>query len=323
MGTTLLKPGQPDPNMDPKFRSGSFPAITSFGFDKISPPSSLYVQRDDVLLLEAASASVDTVIFNVRMLLAPFLQGGQPDAQVDGKQTGTVVTKGIVQPETFQINITAGQINTLQSRQVVLAEGYLLAIGAIASVQNARGVTFARALLVRGNASFLGANTFQPLFADYTTTVAPIGWPAGRFLHPTESTGGINRQNQANPGAGLDFSFQALAGQRWRVQSLVGTLTTSAAVANRQVHALVQDSGGNTTWNSAALAVQAASTAVTYTFGPGLTPQTTTDGVAIVGLPSNLIMGNSNKIVTLTTALQAGDQWSAINMNVEQWLDLV
>jgi hypothetical protein len=319
----LPPPGQPKQGPDPTFKTTSNPNQVSFQFTGVGPPSPLYVQRDDILLLEAATAGADTVIFNIRFLLAPFTQGGQPASKSGDVSAGTVVTTGVIQPMTQVINITAAQKNTLQSVQLVLSEGYLLAIGAIASVTNARGVTFARAVLIRGSASFVGGNTFQSLFADYTTVTAPIGWPAGRFLHPTEGTGFMHRINQANPGAGTDFIFQATSAQRWRVQSLVATLTTSVTVANRQVHALVQDSGGTTYWNSAAVAVQAASTTVVYTFGPGLTPQTTTDGVQVVTLPANLILAQTDQIKSATTNIQAGDQWSLINMSVEQWLDLV
>jgi hypothetical protein len=323
VGGFIASPGQPAPLKDGEFKSNSLPAVVSFGFDRVGPPSSLYVQRDDVLVLQAASSSVENVTFNIRFLQGPIAQGGQPSDASPKNPTGAINSRGIVEPITKVVGISAAQLNAIQTQAIVLGEGYLLSVGAIGFVQNARGTTFARAFLLRGSSTASPLGVFQPLFADYVTTTAPAGWPSGRFIHPSEGPGFMHRINQANPGAGLDFSFQATAGQRWRVQSLVASLTTSAAVANRQVHALVQDSGGTTYWNESALAVQAAGTTVVYSFGPGLTPQTTTDGVQIVGLPSNLILAQTDLIKTATTNIQAGDQWSLINMSVEQLLDLV
>jgi hypothetical protein len=309
--------------MDPKFRSTSLPAIVSFGFDKIGPPSPLYVQRDDLLLIEAASAVVETVQFNIRMLNAPFPQGGQPDDLVEGKMHGTLPLTGVVEPSSQTINFITATPNNLINQTVPLAEGYLLAVSAVATNSRSRGIVFARAMLIRGSAGFVSQNAFQVLFADYPTNNAPVGWPNGRVLHPSEGPGAIVRASTGNPAAGNDFSFIPADALRWRIQSLKATLTTSATVANRIVHALVTDAGGAVYWNEPAITAQVASTTVQYCFGPGLTPQPTVDGVAVIGVPSNLIIAQRHQILSATTALQAGDQWSAINMGIEQLEDLI
>jgi hypothetical protein len=309
--------------MDPKFKSTSLPAIVSFGFDKVSPPSPLYVQRDDLLLIEAASAVVETVQFNIRMLNAPFPQGGQPDDLVEGKMHGTLPLTGVVEPSSQLINFITAQPNNLISQTVPLAEGYLLAVTAVATNSRSRGMVFARAMLIRGSAGFVSQNAFQVLFADYPTNNAPVGWPSGRVLHPSEGPGAILRVTIANPAAGADFSFQPADALRWRVQSLKATLTTSAAAGNRSVHNLVSDSAGNPYWNQPAQTTQGPGLAVQYSFAPGVTPIVVADGAAVLSLPANLILAQRHQIQSLTTGLLAGDQWSAISMGVEQLEDLI
>src|SRR5712692_5027408 len=112
--TTLLKPGQPDPKMDRAFRSGSLPALVSFGFHGIDPPAALYIQRDDVLVMEGVSQlTTDILTLNARLLLPVAQQPGQPDQAVGRPgDTPGFVGPGYIQQIQRSMPITTAFLNT-------------------------------------------------------------------------------------------------------------------------------------------------------------------------------------------------------------------
>lgn len=318
MATNLLKPGQPDPKMDPNFRSGSFPALVTFGFKGIDPPAALYIQRDDVLLLQAASSIVGEVVkFNGRLLLAPLPRGGQPDVSAVGPLPLDLLSSNVV--EVIEESITLTNQRVPVSVQRALSEGYLLSLAAIASPGGAtgRGQTFARAAIVRSGTQF--ASIRQVLLSDYVIANHPAGWPGGRVLAPEEGPGFRISRQQANPAAGADWVFTCQANQRFNLVSLSAVLTASATVANRQVELIVDDSV-DILWRTSATANVTAGQVVTFSACPVNTSAgvITTDQTLVY--PPGLILAPTWRIRTLTTGIQAGDQWSAIFLNLEEQL---
>jgi hypothetical protein len=317
----LPAPGQPKKGPDPAFKTAAIPNLVTFGLDRIGPPSPLYIQRDDVLGIEVTSSVAETVTVNWRQLLAPFPRGGQPDAPGVPDASQTAQSSNVIEPSQKVVNITAAQRNTPQTFTVPLTEGYLLGVTAVGLNSVSRGQCFVRVVILRGALTFTSPQTFQTLFADYVTQFDIAGWPGGRVSDPNESTGLITSFTFANPAAGADFSVQSTPQHRWRLQSLTGVLTTSAAAGNRQVHVRITDGTPNILYDAPAPSVQAASLAVRYSFVPGLTSIATVDGSTVVPLPPNLVMVGSNTIVTsATTGLLAGDQWSLLAASVEDWL---
>lgn len=113
-----------------------------------------------------------------------------------------------------------------------------------------------------------------------------------------------------NPAAGADWSNAPGAGKA--CLSIVATLTTSATVANR-VPQLVIKSGANIIAASPPAPAQAAGAAVQYEWSQVAFLSGATG--ALVMMPMPLIpLGAGWTIGTSTAALQAGDQWSAINL---------
>jgi hypothetical protein len=276
-------------------------SLVSFAFKGISPPSNLYVDVDDQLVVSAATSQTNEVItVNVRLLL--------PNGRLEDMQF-------VVRP--------------LNGRQVLrtgfgLAQGYILSVSAVALVAITRGATFLRIATQRG--ALGSGNPAQMLFSDYVTTQATSAYPNGRVSSSLEGPGLTYGVSAANPGAGADWTISLPVNSRWKVRSLAATLTTSATVANRQVSITVADL---TAFKFRGFPLQniPASTIALISAYPGtqFTSVVATDFT--LPLPADMYLtgapATTDTIASLTVGIQAADQWSAIRLMVEEWLDYV
>lgn len=273
----------------------------SFLVRNASTPSSLYIERDDSLLLFAASSATSEVVtLNVRIL--------RPDGRIVDNQ--------------FQIRPLSTRVVIQQSQALV--EGFLLSMSAIASVATTRGQTFARCMIVRSGTGVGGAA--QILFADYVTTFATSGYPNGRIVSPTEGQGLVSNVVVASPAAGADWSVTVPTNARWRLRSWFATLLTSATVVNRQLATLISAAGADSWYASAA--INAVASTNNLVSAGGIAPYTAIQpNVIPIALPPDLLLsGNVTFGQTIGSAsinLQVGDQWSNIRLLVEEWLDNV
>lgn len=143
-------------------------------------------------------------------------------------------------------------------------------------------------------------------YQAFTTGLPPMGGQIGTIAPTMATTVGTD------PAAGVEASVTVPAGQSWELYSVGITLVTSAAVANRTPHLIVDD-GTNVVANLVPAAVQAASATVAYSFTmAGADFAAVRDGVMLVGqLPTGLRLGPGWRIRTLTTALDVGDNYGA------------
>lgn len=141
----------------------------------------------------------------------------------------------------------------------------------------------------------------------------PIPWgivPAERTRVPVDV---------ANPAAGADWSVRTPGGKLWMVLGFRATLATSAVVANRQLRVSITDGAVE---RANCQAITATITAnLTATLGgyrgavPGGAGSALVGGVGLPDWP--LDAGWTFGVVTV--GLDAGDQWSAIRLVVEQY----
>lgn len=299
--TLLQGARQSDSDKTPAPLSPSSSQVT-FDFVKVQPPSILYVDVDDQLVLQAATsqtAPAEVVTVNVRLLL--------PNGRIEDMQFAT------------------RPVSRSSLRSVFgLAQGYILSISALAGTAITRGATFLRISLQRGGLSS-GAPA-QMLFADYVTTLATAAYPNGRVLSSVEGPGLLYGVSQANPAAGADFIVSVPVNARWKVRSLAATYTASAAAANRQVSIVVSDLTAvkfrgfplqNITANQVALVSAYPVTPYTSIVATDFTLPLPPD-LYVTGAPAT-----TDTISSVTVAKDAGDQWSAIRLLVEEWLDNV
>lgn len=113
----------------------------------------------------------------------------------------------------------------------------------------------------------------------------------------------------ANPGAGADWQTNPTGTHQ--LVAVFAQLVTSATVANRLPALQILDPTGHIACSLPASSVQAASLTETYLWGQGL-PFSSGQNANLVPLPTGLTLGQTWTIKTVSTALQAGDQWSAI-----------
>jgi hypothetical protein len=315
-GSPPLTPQQPTTGPDPTFQSAAQQAIVAFALQGVAPPTPLYVTPADRLLLRlfTNNAGGDTITFLWRFLQASPEVGGQPDnpPAATVRQPTPVVTQ-IVKSQGHALTVAAtGSTNVT----LALAEGYLLSIGAIATLALSRGVTFASASIVRTGPS--GASTTIPLFADYVTPIFGAGWPNGRYSDPLSGPGFITSIQVTNPGAGSDWTFTV--GGHMRIQSFTAQLVASAAVANRNVEIIVDD-GANVVWrHSAPVSITAGTTFQVSGTGTNAPTGIIATDISVV-LPPGLLLAAGMRVRTATAGIQAGDVWSNIFFLIERWLD--
>jgi|SRR5882724_6224022 len=273
----------------------------SFEFKNVQPPSILYIDYDDALAISAATSQVSEILtVNVRLL--------EPDGRLQDMQ--------------FKI----APVNTRAVARLVfpLTQGYILSISAAAAVATTRGMTFLRVGIQRGASGPVQPS--QMLFADYVTTLATSAYPYGRVLAPTEGPGWINSLIVANPAAGAEWTQAVPVNTRWRIRSAGWQLNASATVATRVPGIKLSSTQGLMWVSDPNMTVVAGG--VANIFAAGIVPFTGGNPAIItVALPPDLVMtglpANVDTIGSSTLALQAGDQYSAIVLFVEEWLDNV
>jgi hypothetical protein len=112
-------------------------------------------------------------------------------------------------------------------------------------------------------------------------------------------------------GAGLDQTWTVPANKIWVPIMILGRLTASAVVANRAVQIIIS-SGANEIGRIRANQVLPASQNARYTFGRGITDQSTVSNVALNAMPDiTLIAGESINLTAV--GLDAGDVFSQVS----------
>lgn len=160
--------------------------------------------------------------------------------------------------------------------------------------------------------------TVQNLCSGYVYRLHSISWPISNNPDIVPGRGGIRMFNGANPAAGSEVSDTVPSGQMWRILQFVVTLVTDANVANRRVHLQINNNSfvGPDVFGSVD---QAASTTRKYSFIVGGSPlDELDDNDIIVPLPEHLYVLGSGSVNTVTTNLQAGDDFGFTMYCIEQ-----
>lgn len=320
MGSSVIlpPPGQPTEGPDVHFVSAALPNVVSFGIDRVEPPSSLYVQKDDVLLIgfNTLLAAGDTVTFLVRLLLATPDVSGQPDNPPPAPilQPGGKFTQTVKLMNTALSSVAAGA----KTLRVPMAEGYLLSATGQSTNGVTRGQTAVFAWLVRG-AGPIGP-TAQVLFQDYSSNGNIPSWPGGRNLGPLEGPGWISSVQQANPAAGADWIMTVPAGERRRLITMNADLAVANSGAARPVEIIVDD-GANVVARMAVNVAAAINATTHVNFSNAGTPSTLIASDVYAQQPSAIYLEPGMRVRSVTTNIVAGDQWSNIWFLFERWVD--
>jgi hypothetical protein len=201
-----------------------------------------------------------------------------------------------------------------------IGEGWLLE----ASVKTIAGAPligqcYAILSIVRGSTG--NQVDLSTLGAGYVTAVQRLAWPGAGFQSSLDGGGALRSITGAVPAAGAEVSETVPTGARWELISFAALLTTSATVSNRSANHTLDD-GANIYFRADSNLAHAASIALLYVLATCFTIPSSTNGLAYQKpLPPNIRLGAGHRIRTQTTNLQAGDQWSAVQYLVREWIE--
>jgi hypothetical protein len=266
----------------------------------IDPPVPLYIRKDEILqvVINNSVAGI-AVALGFRMMMA--------DGQVvDSQQTYKPTSDRAI--NTFTIS---------------MEEGYLLSVIVTASsTPGKRGQTFVQIQQGRGNKNGLITPTAL-LIQDYVGSGFAACWPNGRISTATEGAGRLIGANQASPAAGANFLITVPANARWALRALTFTLTCSAAVATRNMQVQLTV-GGQVIFTGYPNANATASQTWTACLLQGGQPMSSSTGATSTAqgpLPITALLGGGDTITSRIVAMDASDQLSAINYEVEEWIE--
>lgn len=280
-------------SMDPD--QGDYNALEHFRRHKVGPPASLYVTLDDVILFQGWAALASTPVrLSIRML--------NPN--------------GEVKPSFYIINVAANGV-TATLKSITNLEGFILSMSAEV-LTGLAGAVWVNVVIQRGvgtGDATQGLNLLQ----GYPSLTDTLSWPQAPPVKSIDNRGLANVVAVANPAAGADYSIIVPAGVNWLVRSIRFQLVTAVAAGNRFVELRVDDGAGNIFADISGGTVQAASLTFLYTFAAGL-PVSANNNVFTNGLPAEMRLPGGFRIRTVTTAIQAADQFSGCALELETFI---
>lgn len=258
-------------------------------------PGAVYIQKEDRLLFTVLNAS-----------------GGGGEVDISARillETGDIIP--------FRSQFLFLSSSAPQTLAIDLTEGFLLSIAIETPTINiVRGSLLCIVTLIRGVGGI--AFTDAVLIQDYVTTTTKVGWPSGVIAQGKSGFGATNNITVAAPAAGAELSFGATLHTASMLHSIFFTLTTAVAAANREV-TLVLDDGTTPITQIPSGFTQLASLSHSYCFALGVTQFAGAQVLLHVAPVPPVQLFPGWRIRTLTTNLQAADQYSAAKMFLEQW----
>lgn len=297
MPDTPISPLGAPPASDSEFKVYSSRPAVRFLSRGVQPPSQVYIDTSDVLQVGCATSQTNEVVtISYRVLRA------------DGQ-----LIKG--QFQIFPLNNRAVVI-----KQEPLPEGFLLSVSCKAAVAITRGQTFVRIFLTD---PVLGAGfPSYMLMADYVTTAMAPAHPNGRVLAPSEGPGNVTSFIGTGPPLGTDWIVVIPLNTRWKVKQTTARFVTSAAPGNRLVGLQANTGVFGTFHGGLTVPIPASSSPFIFSYPTSAyTPINPLD--LVIPQTPDLVLGVNNTIGSITSGLQAGDQWMSIGIEIEEWLDNV
>jgi len=268
----------------------------SFATRDVQPPSECYISRDDRLRIHAWNVMAGGSFWVHARILRP-----------DGQIT----------QNTWQCVPTSDGVSNAWWED--LMEGFLLALNVVPVALKAGGC-YVRVMLVRGVAPPT-VPVAETLVCGYLASGSILSWPYPRYVGPCEGPGRLRVIVGTDPAAGLEILEAVPTAVRWRVLSIHAQLTTSAAAADRYPTLWMADGANLIVW-TAPVVGQPASTIYEYSWTRELETHSLAlyAQIAQVGLPE-LWLTAGQRIGTNTPGLQAGDNWGAPVLYVEEWVE--
>jgi hypothetical protein len=176
-------------------------------------------------------------------------------------------------------------------------------------------VTIGLALSVQPTTTY-----YELLAKGYVTPSDGLLWPGGLYLDSVEGTGFLSATIGADPAAGAEIVYQIPLPARWRIRGAIFNLVTSATVIARTVN-LTIDLAGTVLYNFPGTTTQAASLTRTYNLAEYAYQPAAVGSSIFFAIPFNLVLSGGWYLRTVTTNLQAGDDFGAPVITYEEWIE--
>lgn len=263
----------------------------------LQAPAPLLVTGDDFLRLTTINGLAGVVV-TLRGRFLPLAGGG---------------------PVPFERLHTPATDRTALSVDLPLGSGWILSVSAVVTTGTPQvGQTWGRLHLVRGGS---GATLLlQELAAGYLTDTQRLTWPGGRVTGSLDGAGALRSVTGTNPAAGSEPSETVPTNARWRVLVWSAVFVTDG-LGSPARPALFFDDGTTVYFSVDAASTQGLSSSFRYVGVPGGTTVDSSVTTKILGLPVLPVLLAGHRIRTVTADIDAGDDWGAPQMLVEEWID--
>jgi len=169
----------------------------------------------------------------------------------------------------------------------------------------------------------INSDTIQALTAGYVYSKHSLTWPMSNIEPSDPTPGAVVATNATNPAAGAEWNITVPDGEMWRIMAIRFNLVTSATVANRRVHVSLEV-GGAPAFELISSVDQAASLTRAYTCqAVGGAGTFSDDNDILIAMPDNMLIPGGDIIRTLTTNLQAGDDYGVATITYQRYITLV
>lgn len=227
---------------------------------------------------------------------------------------GTITIRGATTAGLFVFQHTALSTRAIKSESFSIPDVPLWV-----SVIDSSNIYSNGGLFIRLNFAING-DIIQQLASGYVNGGSGISWPSTNLKSPTPIAGQLRTIVGTNPGAGVEISETVPANVMWKLKSIRFTLVTAVTAATRRVHLTLTDDITLFIDLSASTS-QIASLTRSYNLLEGATNELANIDNEIYGfIPFDTYLMPNTILATLTTLLQAGDDFSAPTMWVEEYL---
>lgn len=224
-----------------------------------------------------------------------------------------------LKPSDIALSHTPNTDRTSASSDFIMGEGWLQSLTLITSGGSpVVGSTYVRVDVIRGGGA--SGTVLATLLQGFVTAGMRLAWPGSSLVDPVSSPARIRSITGSDPAAGAEISETVPTGARWRLLSFQATLTTDGTAANRQPTIRLDD-GTSEFFRSGVNRNHVASTAIAYAWAIGLGAFGDSANAVVGMLPSHPMLLAGFRIRTNAAAIQAGDNWGAPQLLVEEWLE--
>lgn len=281
------------------FQSGTRGPAILLARHNVSPPAALLLSADDSILVQVwNSSSGQSLSVDYRLLLP----------------IGVIVpAREVIRPSSDRL-VNAFHIRT--------NEGFLLSLAINTLTSGTKpGETFARAQLFRGRTTSTAEQFGQLLTSGYVSAQNSLGWPPGKLEGSLDTRVATRAITGTDPAAGVEISETVPTNARWRLVAFRFVFTTSATVATRTVQLEFRNAGVPVLFINS-VASQTAGLIHEYIYFIGAPyALDVLGGDHLAPLPEGAWLGAGDRIDTNTSNLQAGDNFEAPRLVVEEWIE--